>query len=199
MRAGWLVAFMPVTIALGAQLFRGERMRALGWLGAAVASGGVFALTATRPTEFARASTGDWLLLSSTLTWTAYTLLSIDPVKRSGPLRITAFAMAFAVVPNALASCFTVVVIGPLTPRVIVSQLFLGLLSSGVAFWAWNQAMRTHGAQRSSAVLYLQPFVTLAASLALFEDEQLGTSVAIGGPLVLLGVWLVQRSKRVER
>jgi drug/metabolite transporter (DMT)-like permease len=194
MRAGWLVAFMPVTIALGAQLFRGERLRGLGWLGVAVASTGVFVLTATRPTDIVGAGTGDWLMLSSCLTWTAYTLISIDPVQRNGALRVTAFAMAVAVLPLAIASAVVGPLSRPLTADVIAAQLFLGLLASGVAFWAWNQALREFGPQRSSAVLYLQPFVTLLASRAVL-GEPITPNALIGGPIVLAGVWLVKRSR----
>src|SRR5882672_2213398 len=101
MRAGWLVAFVPVTIALGARFFLGHQLRAVGWLGVATASCGVLLLTSTAPSEFARAGTGDMMMLSSSVSWAAYTLISLRPVERNGALRVTAFAMAIAVVPNA--------------------------------------------------------------------------------------------------
>ena len=192
MHAGWLVAFMPVTIALGAQAFLSQKLRPIGWLGAAIASSGVLLLTASAPTRFVHAGAGDLIMLSSCLTWTAYTLIAIKPIEHNGALRVTAFAMATAVLPNAIASAFAGFASGPLTGPVIGAVLFLGLLSSGVAFWAWSQALRDVGPARSSATLYLQPFVTLAASFAILGEPPT-LNALVGGPIVLLGVWLLAR------
>jgi drug/metabolite transporter (DMT)-like permease len=192
MRAGWLVAFVPVTIALGAQLCLGQKLRAVGWLGVAIASCGVLLLTSTAPSEFARAGTGDLMMLSSSISWAAYTLISLRPVERNGALRVTAFAMAIAVVPNAIAAGFAGFTSGPVTPRVIAALCFLGLFSSGLAFWAWNQALREIGPARSGAMLYVQPFVTLGAAFAILNEPPT-SNLFIGGPVVLLGVWLLAR------
>lgn len=195
MRAGWLIAFVPVTIALGAHFVRGERLRALGWLGAGVASIGVLVLNAVVPSAFAEVGIGDWLMLGSCGTWATYTLLSIDPVARNGALRVTAFASAIAVVPNLIASLFTGQLTGGLTSRIVVAQLFLGLLSSGVALWAWNRSLAEIGAQKSGAVIYLQPFVTLAAALLVLH-EPVTFNAIVGGAIVLLGVALLKRAQR---
>lgn len=194
MRAGWLIAFMPIAIALGAHFLRKDRMSKLGWLGAGVASVGVLVLNAIAPSNFADAGIGDWMMFGSCVTWTAYTLISIEPVERNGALRVTAFASAIAVVPNLIASLFTGQLTGVLTSRVVLAQLFLGPLASGIALWAWGRSLALLGPQRSSAVLYLQPFVTLIAAVVLLHEPVTWNAPA-GGAIVLLGVWLLKRAK----
>lgn len=100
MRAGWLMAFIPAVVAVGAWLFQRQRMRAIGWVGIVAASAGVFVLTSTRPAAFAQAGKGDLLLFCSTFTWAAYTLLSGAPARRNGGLVVAACVTAVSVLPT---------------------------------------------------------------------------------------------------
>jgi drug/metabolite transporter (DMT)-like permease len=195
MHAGWIVAFIPAVVALGAWLFLRERLRPIGWLGIAAASAGVLVLTSTRPARFVDAGTGDLLMFISTFTWAAYTLLSTKPARRSGGLRISASALLVAVVPNlGMAAVLGTWHTAP-TAAPLLALLFLGFLASGVALWVYSDALAALGPERSSAFQYVQPFVTLAAAAALL-GETVSAEQLIGGPLVLAGVWLVQRGKR---
>lgn len=195
MHAGWIVAFIPAVVALGAWLFLRERLRAIGWVGIAAASAGVLVLTSTRPAQFAEAGMGDLLMFISTFTWAAYTLLSTSPARRSGGLRVSASALLVAVLPNlGMATVMGTWHTAP-TAVPLLALLFLGLLASGVALWVYSDALAVLGPERSSAFQYVQPFVTLAAAAALL-GETVSSEQLIGGPLVLAGVWLVQRGKR---
>ena len=195
--AGWIVAFTPAVIALGARLFLGERIGGRGWLGIAVASSGVALVASGRPVGFADAGLGDLLMVSSSLTWAAYTLLGRRPVARSGALRTTGFALLVAAAV-ALAAAATREGAGGLAAwsaghaRGWIAIAFLGVLCSGVALTLWLRAIERLGAARTGVVLYFQPFVTLAAALLLL-DEPLTTQALLGGPVVLLGVALVRR------
>lgn len=189
--AAWIVCFSSVVIALGAQLFLGQRLRAIGWLGVAVAVAGVAGVT--RPGEGARASDvgfGDLLQLTGCFTWAAYTLLGVRPVHGSGALRVTTWTTLVAgllMLALAGASGFGA------RPGAAeqAALLYLGLLSSAAAFLAWYHAQRKFGSQRTAATLYVEPFVT--AVVASFAGEPLVLATLIGGVIVLLGVWLVQR------
>ena len=57
------------------------------------------------------------------------------------------------------------------------------------------EALAELGPERTAAFQYLQPFVTVVASF-LILSEPFTAAQFLGGPLVLLGVWLVQRGKR---
>jgi drug/metabolite transporter (DMT)-like permease len=187
---GWIIAFVPVTIALGAWIFLGQPMRSLGWLGAAVASGGVLLVTQARLDGFSQAGFGDLLQVASCFTWTVYTLISVAPVARSGALRVTACSMTVAAL---LASTLAVGAGGLLrAPRApeLAAAAFLGLACSGGALVLWMHAQRRLGPTRTGAFLYLEPFVTLGVSAALLS-EPLTLVTLLGGLTVLAGVRLV--------
>jgi drug/metabolite transporter (DMT)-like permease len=189
--AAWIVCFQSVTIALAAQFFLGQRLRAIGWVGVALAVAGVFGVT--RPGETAQAAEvgfGDLLQLCGCLTWPAFTLLGARPVQSSGALRVTTWTTLVAgsaMVALASASGFGS---RPGTAE-LVALLYLGLLSSAAAFLAWYHSQAKHGSQRTGATLYVEPFVT--AIVASFGGEPLVLGTLAGGVIVLAGVWLVQR------
>lgn len=194
MHAGWIVAFIPAVVAVGAWLFLRERLRAIGWVGIAVASTGVLVLTATHPAQFADAGTGDLLMFISTFTWAAYTLLSMAPARRSGGLRISASALLVAALPNLAMALNSGSFHAAPQATSVAALLFLGVLASGVALWLFTDAVAALGAERSSAFQYVQPFVTVLAAASVLGEE-ITPEQLIGGPAVLAGVWLVQRGK----
>jgi drug/metabolite transporter (DMT)-like permease len=194
-RAGWIVAFIPIVVAVGARLFLKQRMRALGWVGIAVATSGVFVLTSTRPEQLAQAGAGDALMLASTFTWAAYSLTSLKAVQRSGGLRISAAALALSVLPTAAAAAAGDTWHSEPTLRSVCALAFLGVGASAAAMWLFSNALAVLGPERAASFQYIQPFVTIAASFA-FLSEPFTAAQFLGGPIVLTGVWLVQRGKR---
>jgi drug/metabolite transporter (DMT)-like permease len=192
MLAGWIVAFMPAVIALFGRLFKGQRLSGGAWLGIAVASGGVALVTSSEPPRLEQAGLGDALMFVSCFTWAAYCTIAPRPVARSGSLPVTTWAMAAAALlclPFAFGVSFAA---RPVTAGALGSALFLGLLCSGTALVLWNHAVSVDGPARAGALLYLQPFVTLA--VAVFgRGESVTWQALAGGPIVLAGVWLVHR------
>ena len=73
------------------------------------------------------------------------------------------------------------------------SAAFLGIFCSAVALFLWARAVSTDGIAKASATLYFEPFVTLAAAVLLLDEPQVPLAL-VGGPIVLLGVWLVGRA-----
>jgi drug/metabolite transporter (DMT)-like permease len=189
---GWIIGFIPVTIALGAHLLRQQRLNRTGWSGVALGTAGICVVIAFLPRGFAHARFGDLLQFVSCLTWTIYTLAATRPVARNGVLRVTTFAMAVAALIATLATLGTGVQAGALTMRPVLALLFLGFICSGAAYYAWFAAVEEHGPARSGSLLYLEPFVTLVTAAALLEERITATAIA-GGLCVLGGVWLVAR------
>ena len=189
---GWIVGFMPVTIALGAYLLRKQRLDALGWSGVTVGTAGVLIVTIVEPPDFAHAHFGDLLQLSSCLTWTVYTLAATGPNARNGVLRVTTFGMVVAAAIATVATFWTGVFTGPLTGYRVLAIAFLGLVCSGLAFYMWFAAVEEHGPARVGALLYIEPFVALATG-ALLLGEHVTLNAVLGGICVLVGVWLVAR------
>ncbi len=189
---GWIIGFIPITIALGSCLFLRQRIEPAGWCGIVLGAAGVFCVTMSSPRNFEHARFGDMLQITSCLTWTLYTLVGARPVARSGAMRVTAFAMAVAAVASTLPLAWTGVVATTVTVQSLLAVGFLGFLCSGVALYLWFKAMSEHGPPRVGALLYIEPFVTLGAA-ALLLREPVTVNVLWGGACVLTGVWLVSR------
>ncbi len=189
---GWIIGFIPVCIAVGAQMLRQQRLTPTGWAGVLVGMGGVLLVTLRAAPEFERARWGDLLQVASCLTWTVYTLAGARAIARSGALRVTALAMGVAAVICALATTATGVLRGPLTVSGVLAVMFLGLICSGLAYALWFSATREHGPSRVAAFLYIEPFVTLLAAAVILREPIMPNALA-GGVVVLGGVWLVAR------
>lgn len=195
-RTGWIIAFIPGCIALGAHLFLKQPLRPLGWLGLGVAFGGVLLVTGPPLAGFEKARFGDFLQLLSCFTWTIYTLAAVAPVARNGALRVTAFAMGVAAIMMTLPTFWTGVLRDALTISSLLAVVFLGLAASGLAFALWFRALDEQGATRLGSLLYFEPFFTMATA-ALLLREPVTMDVILGGVIVLVGVWLVGKGSSV--
>jgi len=65
-------------------------------------------------------------------------------------------------------------------------------LCSGAAYIFWYDALNMAGASQVAAFLYIEPFVTLIVAARLIH-EQITWAALVGGAIILLGVWLVNR------
>ncbi len=189
---GWIIGFIPVTIALGAHLLGKQRIGGRGWLGIAVGAAGIGVVTLASSPGFEQARFGDVLQILSCLTWTVYTLVGVTPIARSGALRVTVFASGVASVVVLTALPWTGLSVHQMTVEAWLAVVALGLLCSGLAYYLWFQAISEHGPARTGSLLYLEPLVTLAAAVAIL-GERVTVHVIVGGVGVLAGVWLVAR------
>ncbi len=71
---------------------------------------------------------------------------------------------------------------------VVTGILYLGILSSVIAFFLLNYTLSYLSASRAAVFLNLIPVVSVLAGI-LFLNEQLGSWQVGGGLLILLGVW----------
>jgi len=78
---------------------------------------------------------------------------------------------------------------------VTIALLFLGLFGMALAHWFWQEGVARVGAAQAGVFLYLEPVATTALAVP-YLHESFGVYTAIGGFLVLLGVWLAQRRIR---
>ena len=70
---------------------------------------------------------------------------------------------------------------------------FLGLFGMALAHWFWQEGVARMGAARAGIFLYLEPLATTALAVPLL-GELFGPTAAVGGLMVLGGVFLSQRS-----
>lgn len=194
--SGWIIAVTPLVLAIASFLILSER---LGWsavAGIIVALLGVLLLVSRGRLRDLGAlqTTGDWLMLLSTLTWAIYTVVTRDVARRHDPLAVT-FAVMLA------AAAVTVVLMltmgdldsfRSLSLRGLLALLYLGIAGLALGNWFWQVGIAAVGAARAGMYLYLEPLATVALAVPLL-GEPFGVFTAIGGGLILAGVYLGQR------
>ena len=77
-------------------------------------------------------------------------------------------------------------------PVVWANILYLGILSSGLAFILWHKGIEQIGSIAASNYIYLVPLIT-AVTGVLVLDEMVTPKMVGGGILILLGLYLSQR------
>lgn len=194
----WLITTIPVFIVVFAFIFLREKINLRQMAGLAVAAFGVIVLVSRGnlgSLDFLK-SYGDWLVLSSCLTWTFYTVLG-KKITGGPPLAVTTAILgvtAVMVVPPVMITS------GPtkylsLPIEAILALLFLGIFCFGLAYWFWNEALARKSAGQVGVYIYFEPISTmLVAPMVL--GESITTSLLGGGVLVIIGVWMVEHRGR---
>lgn len=194
----WIISVSPLALAVLSFVFLGERIGWNGVGGIAIATTGILLLVSRGTlTDLGwLRNTGDWLVLASAHTWALFTVVTRDLVRRRRPLAVTfgilliaAFFMTALFVASA-----DFARIRSLSTRGIVALLYLGIPGLAIGQWFWQEGVAELGAIRAGLYLYLEPLATLALALPLL-GEPFGPFVALGGGMVLAGVYLGQRER----
>jgi len=197
---GWIVASIPVFMALLGWLVLKEKMLWLQVLGILLSACGVL-LVVTRGDLVLLASgkfgtVGDFLILVSAPNWAVFSILS-----RRGLNKYPAALMMFYVMT--FGWLFSSVLffaqgglsqIGPIPWDGWAAIAFLGIFCSGVAYIFWYDALQALPVAQTGAFLYIEPVVTVIVA-ALILGERMYLATLLGGVLILAGVWLVNRKK----
>jgi drug/metabolite transporter (DMT)-like permease len=194
--SGWIIAVTPLVLALLSFLILRERLGRSAIAGLAVAMLGVLLLVSRgRLRDLAALqTTGDWLMLVSTVTWSIYTVVTRDLARRQNPLAVT-FAVLLAAAALTAVVVFAAGDLGrvmSLSGRALLALGYLGIAGLALAQWFWQVGIANVGATRAGLYLYLEPLATLAVAVPLL-GEPFGLFTGLGGALVLAGVYLGQR------
>jgi drug/metabolite transporter (DMT)-like permease len=193
---GWIIAVSPLALALLAAVFLRERIGRAGLAGIATATTGVILLVSRgRLTDLAwLRNSGDWLILTSAVTWAIYTVLTRNLVQRRHPLAVT-----LAVLVASAAFTFVLIVafadlarVRHLSTQGVGAALYLGILGLACGQWCWQEGVSKLGATRAGVYLYLEPLATLALAIPVL-GEPFGATSMLGGGLVLFGVYVAER------
>jgi drug/metabolite transporter (DMT)-like permease len=195
---GWIVAIMPIFITIAARFYLGEPITLrkiggilLGFFGIfLVISKGIFSLSIFR----VGSTFGDFLILVSALTWTAFTVGGREFLSRFPPLA--------AITPIMIVGCLATFpftwmkwewnLLAHLSIYAWMGILFLGIFCSGLAYLFWYAALEKRDSSVVGMYLYLEPFVTLIGA-TFFLGEEIYWITLTGGGMTLLGVYLATR------
>lgn len=197
----WIVATTPVFMALLGWAFLKER---LGWLrlgGIALAALGVLLVVSKGDLRAVLIGSfgapGDWLILLSAPNWAVFSTLSRGALGKHPAARMMFFVMTLGWLLTSIQffSRPYLAEVPTLTWQGWGGVAFLGIFCSGLAYLAWYDALKTLPASQLGAFLYLEPLVTVVVA-ALLLGETVTLASLLGGGVILLGVWQVNRPTR---
>ena len=70
--------------------------------------------------------------------------------------------------------------------------IFLGLFTTGLAYIAWFDALAQLPAAQTGAFLFVEPLTSMIVA-AIILSEQITLVSVLGGAVILVGIWLVNR------
>jgi len=195
----WIISVSPLAVAVLSFLFLHERIGRRGVTGIAIATGGILLLVSRGRLDdlgWLR-STGDWLILASAFTWALYTVMTRDLARRRDPLAV---AFGILLIAGALTAVLFVASadmasVRALSIRGLTALLYLAVAGMALGQWFWQEGVARLGATRAGLFLYLEPLATVALAVPLL-GESFGPVMALGGGLVLAGVYVAQQEPR---
>lgn len=196
-QAGMMIALIPIFVTIMAVIFLGERPNIKQYLAIFLSVGGVIFILIFSG-DFAL--TGDFIgimvLMGAVLAGAVFSILSKKYSKMFTPVEIT-FVMMWigAIVFNLI---FIVQQLMGLAPNqvnlsqmsfiTIVPLLYLGIISSIVAFFMFNYMISKIPASRASVFTNLVTIIAILAGI-IFRHESFYWYQMVGGVMIIAGVW----------
>jgi drug/metabolite transporter (DMT)-like permease len=191
----WLIASIPVFIAVMSALFLKEKLSPLQISGIAVAAVGIFLLISKGRLNalLSLTAAGDWIILSSAITWGIYTILTkrLSGVHNPLPLSVGVLILPTLLLNLYAAATTPITTLLALPLKIVAAIIFLGIFCLGLAHWFWLEGLSRKTAAEVGAFIYLEPIITTIAAVPLL-NEKLTIFSAIGAVLIIAGVYLAQ-------
>lgn len=192
----WLIATIPVFIAILSYIFLKEKLSPPKIGGITIATAGVILLISNGHFNSIGwiDSVGDWIILASCITWSVYTIITRNITRRVDPLAVSLGILLLPAVAL-VAYTLTVTPLGKfahLPWHIVLILVFLGVICLGLAHWLWLEGLSRKVAADVGVFIYLEPLVTTIAAIPIL-GEKVTIFIIIGALLIISGVYLVQR------
>jgi len=194
----WIVATSPVFIAILGWLILKEKLTWLQSSGIALAMLGVIAVVSKGELSNIAigkfGSYGDFLILISAINWAVFSILSRRGLKNHPSTMMTLWIMTIGWLLTSVA--FVVnknyIDVPLLDLRGWVAIIFLGIFTTGLAYITWFDALAQLPAAQTGAFLFIEPLTSMVVA-AIILNEKITLVSVLGGAVILVGIWLVNR------
>lgn len=196
-----LNSFIPVMIIALSWVFTDERLTRLQLAGVAVSLLGVLAILSHGSVDtlaFLRLNAGDLLVILSMAVWSVYTILLR---RRPTGLNTLSFLFVLAVIGDL---CMLPFWLGEMafgrmivwSSETLAALVAIALFSSILAYLFWNRGVAEVGANVAGLFLHLMPVYGVLLAWV-FLDERLAPYHVAGIALILMGIWITSRRRRI--
>jgi drug/metabolite transporter (DMT)-like permease len=189
-----VVATAPLWGMLLAFVLGWERPKLKGLAGVGVALLGVGLIVYRGLGANETSLTGDLLVMGAAACWGSYAVLSLPLLRRYSPLAVAGYTMLFgglAVLPLASLGLLRMDW-GAVSLGGWGAVAYSTLLVAAIGFASWQRGVSRIGANRMLVYQYLITLVGVVAGVVLFS-EGFGIDKAVGGVILLAGVYLARR------
>jgi drug/metabolite transporter (DMT)-like permease len=189
-----IVATAPLWGMLLAFVLGLERPKVKGLIGVGLALLGVGLIVYRGLGASGTSLAGDLLVMAAAACWGSYAVLSLPLLRRYSPLAVAAYTMLFgglAVLPLASLGLSSMDW-GAVSVGGWAAVAYSALLVAAFGFTSWQRGISRIGANRMLVYQYLVTLVGVISGVVLFRDS-FGIDKAIGGAILLAGVYLARR------
>lgn len=197
-RAALIVGFQPALVVLGARVLFGEALtgaRVVG-CGLALAGAGVVA-TRGEPGQLLAGAVGlgEILMFGAAASFAAATLAGRHAVREISPLAAVTWQCLVGTVLLLAVGGFDATVHAPFSVNLWLLLGFMGIIGVTLTFTWYFEGVSVVGPARAAMFMNLIPVFAVGLAHVLL-GEPIDASIGVGGALVCLGVWLLNRSAK---
>ncbi|MFA6570959.1 MAG: DMT family transporter [Bacteroidota bacterium] len=192
-------ALTPAFVLVIAIVFLKESSKLMKIAGIAVAIAGTVLILLERGIDFkSEYMEGNLILLLASFSWAIYTILGKNITIKYGAVFSTALSMILGFLMYVpiflyLEKGVNLSAFSSLTSSNWLELLYLGIFSSCISYAIWYFALTKIEASKVAVFNNLQPIFTTALAM-IFFSHQITVLFAIGGTLIIGGVYLAQRA-----
>jgi drug/metabolite transporter (DMT)-like permease len=197
-RASLLITSSTIFIMLLSAVFFKEKITLIKWIGLIITLSGV-AIVIVRG-DFSKLGNDAWgagetFIILTALSWAIYTLLAKVILKEMNALAVSTFS---ALMGTVLLS-FMVLNEQPLEQlsaaswQSLLAVAYIGSTATALGFVWYYEAVIKIGATEAAVIANLTPVFAVVVAIAL--GEELALITAIGGAVVLFGIWLTNKKQ----
>lgn len=202
--ASLLMATSPMWVSLLSGLVGAEQLRRRNWLGLLLSFSGILLVTIGSGKEIgfaAATSRGDLLILTGTLVWAVYTILSKPLLSRYSPLQL----LTYTIVPGAIG--LITLALPALRQQDLSSVsmaawgglVYSGVLAIVVSYAIWNTGVQKLGASKTAIYNNLSPLMAMLCGWLILAEQV--APMQIGGAiLIIFGLYVARNgNKKISR
>lgn len=192
--AGLIVATVPVFTAILSRVFLAERLTSLAWSGLALSLFGIGIMTLGGKSELGF-TLGVIFIVISAISGAAHIILVKPILQRYPPVETMAYVTWAGTIPLLIFSPGLWGAISSASWQSTLVTFYIGVFPAGLAQATWTFALAHLPVSRAAAFMYLVSPLAIVWGW-LLAGEKPAFVTLVGGIVVLLGVYLVQRPGR---